>query len=127
MVGVAGKDDARADRDLGSGDGVGIAAAVPALVLVADDPRDHAHSGDRSQDALADHRVLSHDLPLGVVERAGLVQDRVGNANLADVVKQRGDPRGTTRSQSSTDASAATARLPSLPPPAQAPRRGDAR
>ena len=79
-----------ADRDRVAGQPVGIAAAVPALVLVADDPRDRAHAGDRAQDPLADHGVLAHDLPLARVERAGLVEDLVGDPDLADVVKERG-------------------------------------
>ena len=45
---------------------------------------------DRAEDPLADHGVLAHHLPLAVVERAGLVQDLVGDPDLADVVQQRG-------------------------------------
>ena len=42
MVGVAGEDDARAERDLRAGQAVGVAATVPALVLVADERWDGA-------------------------------------------------------------------------------------
>ena len=52
--------------------------------------------GDRAQrrrggdDALADDRVAADELPLGVVERGGLVEDRVGDRDLADVVQRGG-------------------------------------
>ena len=72
-----------------AGEPVRIAVAVPALVLVADDASHGAHARDRAQDPLADRRVLAHDLPLALVERPGLVQDLVGDADLADVVEQR--------------------------------------
>jgi hypothetical protein len=35
--------------------------------------------------------VRLHDLPLVVVERAGLVDDLVGDSDLADVVQQRAE------------------------------------
>ena len=44
----------------------------------------------RRRDALADDRVTADELPLGVVERAGLVQDRVRDGDLADVVQLGG-------------------------------------
>src|SRR6185295_15416957 len=78
------------DRDLRTGQAVRIPLAVPALVLVADDASDGAHTRDRAQDALADRRVLTHDLPLPLVQRAVLVQDLVRDPNLADVMEERG-------------------------------------
>jgi hypothetical protein len=90
VVGVAGEDDAAAERDLLAGEPVGVAGAVEALVLVADDARHAAHAGDGAQDALADDRVLAHDVPLLAGQRARLVQDPVGHPDLADVVQQRG-------------------------------------
>ena len=89
VVGVAGQDDACRERDRLAGEAVGVAAAVPALVLVADGGRDVAEPRQRAQDALADDRVLAHELPLVVVELAGLVQHVVGDADLADVVQHR--------------------------------------
>ena len=99
MVGVAGEDDPRLDRDLLAGDPVRVARAVPALVLVAHRPRDRSHPGNRAEDPLADHRMLAHDLPLAVVQRPLLVEDLVGDPDLADVVQERrgthaGDLRG---------------------------------
>ena len=70
---------------------VGVAAAVPALVARADEPGDAARSaGAAREDALADQRVLAHQLPLRVVERPGLVEDLVGDRDLADVVQLGG-------------------------------------
>src|SRR3954453_23156285 len=54
VVGVAGQDDAGADRDLLALEPIGVAAAVEALVLAADDARDPAEPRDRAEDALAD-------------------------------------------------------------------------
>ena len=67
---------------------VGVAAAVPALVVVADDGREVARHAQRVADALADLGVLAHDAELVVRQRAGLVEDVLGDADLADVVQQ---------------------------------------
>ena len=40
-------------------------------------------------DPLADQRVLLNDLPLLVVERTGLLQDRLREGELADIVELR--------------------------------------
>ena len=66
---------------------IGISRAVPVLVRRADDGRDWAQGWGGEQDALAQDCVLAHELPLRLVERARLVQDRVGDAHLADVVQ----------------------------------------
>ena len=89
MIGIAGEDDPAADRDRRACEAVWIALAVPALVLVADDASHGAQARDGAQDALADRRVLTHDHPLPLAQRAGLVQDLVRNPDLADVVKER--------------------------------------
>ena len=68
---------------------VRIAGAVPALVGGADDRRDRAQGSGGAEDPLAEDRVLSHEVPLGTVQRAGLVEDPVGDADLADVVQLR--------------------------------------
>src|SRR5687767_6519312 len=88
VVRVAGEDDPAAHRNGVAGQAVGVAAAVPALVLVAHDPRYAPESRDRPEDALADDRMLLHQDPLVVVEWTVLVQDRVRDADLADVVQQ---------------------------------------
>src|ERR1700730_6227611 len=45
----------------------------------------------RDQDALSDKGVTAHELPLLLVERAGLVQDRFRDRDLADVVELAGE------------------------------------
>ena len=89
-------------------DPIGVAAAVPALVLVAHDPGDAAQPGDRAQDALADDGVLLHQHPLVVVERPVLVQDRVGDADLADVVEEGGASRRAATSSGLSASACAT-------------------
>ena len=49
---------------------------------------------DLREDVLGDHRVLLHDLPLLVVEGAGLLQDALGDPDLADVVEEGADLDG---------------------------------
>ena len=90
MVGVAGGDDPRAERDGGAGEPVWVAGAVPALVAGAHEPRDGLQGGRGVEDPLADDRVLAHELRLGVGQRSGLVQDLVGDRELADVVQLGG-------------------------------------
>ena len=48
-------------------------------------------AADPLQHPLALDRVLAHHLPLGVVERAFLVDDLVGDGDLADVVEEGGE------------------------------------
>ena len=69
---------------------VRVAAAVPALVARAHEPRDRAQRRRLEQDALADQWMAPHEAPLDRVERAGLVEDGVRNGDLADVAELRG-------------------------------------
>ena len=68
VVGVAGQDDPGADRDLLARQPVGIAAAVEALVLVANDPGDAPRPGIARRIRSPIDRVLAHHLPLVVGE-----------------------------------------------------------
>ena len=86
---VAGEADAARQRDVGARQAVGVAGAVPALVLGADRRRQVRERRDRGDDALAHRRVRPHDQPLGLVEAARLLQDRLRHAELADVVQER--------------------------------------
>jgi hypothetical protein len=66
---------------------IGIARAVPLLVRGAHERR---HAGERvgaGNDALADERMTAHERPLVLVERTWLVEDRVRDRGLADVVQ----------------------------------------
>jgi len=89
VVGVADEDDPRRERDLFSGESVGIAVSVPALVLVSHRERNLSEPWQLPQDPLADRGVLAHEVPLRFVEWAGLVQDRIRDPDLPDVVEER--------------------------------------
>ena len=70
---------------------VRVALAVPALVTGADDRADVAELVDRREDLRAQLRVHLDQRALVVVERAGLQEDRVRDADLADVVEERAE------------------------------------
>ena len=71
---------------------VRVAAAVEALVRGAHDEPDAAEQpADAVEHPLALDRVGLHQRPLLVVQLAGLVDDRVGDVDLADVVQQRAE------------------------------------
>ena len=79
--------DLREEGDRAPRQPVGIAAAVEAFVMAADD---RTHRRERAQllaQALADHRVLPHGLNFGEGERPGLEQDGIGDRDLAKIVQ----------------------------------------
>ena len=88
---VGGEDDPRLEGDGVAGEAVRVAAAVEALVVVAHPVRLERHVGGLD-DVEPEQRVALHHLVLVVGEPAGLVEDRVGHADLADVVQQAGQP-----------------------------------
>ena len=69
------------------GEAIGIAVAVDALVRRAHDRRGAVEHGRRAEDRLARQRVPAHDVPLRLVQRPRLVQDRARDHHLADVVQ----------------------------------------
>ena len=77
-----------------SGQAVGIAAAVPFLVVGERDPLGHLEQCERAarQHLAADRRVGLHLLELCVGQLARLAEDRVGKGDLADVVQRRRQP-----------------------------------
>ena len=86
---VDDREDARADRDRFAGDAIGIAGAVPVLVVVADDGHDRIGKVDRRENLRADRRMQLHLLELGRRQLAGLVEDVFRHGDLAGVVQQR--------------------------------------
>ena len=88
---VGDGEDPRRDRDRVAGQPVGIAGAVPALVVMADDVARRAEELDVAHDLPAGHGVLLHDQPLGGRQRAGLEEDRVGHGDLAGVVQDEAE------------------------------------
>ena len=66
-----------------------VAAPVDALVVGAHPLGDVGEAGVQ-QDAGTDLGVAPHLLPLHVAQRAGLVEDRVGDPELAEIVQDAG-------------------------------------
>src|SRR3954453_9044565 len=85
VVRVAHRDDPGGQWYLVAEAPVGVAAAVDALVRGAHDRGDVGEGRRRLDDALADDGVTLHERPLRGVERAGLLEDRVRDRDLADV------------------------------------------
>src|SRR5258706_476971 len=81
-------DDPSPDRDGLAPEAVWVAAAVPALAVVAYDRRDEGAHRQRLADPLADERMAAHLDPLGAGEGRRLREDRVVDPDLADVVEE---------------------------------------
>ncbi len=91
VVRIGDRDDARADRDLVALQAVRVAASVEALVVVEHHRDGLAQARRLLQDDLADAGMLADRLPLLVAERGGLVEDLVGDGDLAEIVEERRD------------------------------------
>ena len=78
---------------LARADAVGVAGAVPALVVAAGDLLGQAHDARAAvaEDLGAEQRVRLHLVELVRRERPRLEQDRVAHGDLADVVEAGGD------------------------------------
>jgi hypothetical protein len=88
VPGVSRGDDPRLQWDLLAGEAVGVAAAVPALMVGAHDQADVVHeAADGIEHLLALDGVRLDDLPLAVIELVRLVDDLLGDRDLADVVQ----------------------------------------
>jgi hypothetical protein len=86
--GVGHGDDARLERDVLAGQPVGVAVAVPALVVVEDRGRDRSQRTDLVDQPVADPRVQLHHAELLVGELRRLQEDALADADLADVMEQ---------------------------------------
>ncbi len=86
------REDPRRQRDLLALQAARVAAAIPLFVVAIGDVQRHAQVGDRREQIVGEGRVLAHDRPLVVGERAGLEQNAVGDAHLADIVEQGAAP-----------------------------------
>ena len=82
-------EDARAQGNLFALEAVGIAGAVPVLVVMPDDRGDGIGKLDRRQDLRADGRVALHGLELAGGQPAGLVENVLRDGYLARVVQER--------------------------------------
>ena len=84
---VGHREDARAQGDVLAPEPVGIAGAVPALVVMIDDG-DGVPEKRHVLDETAAHRGMRpHDLPFVGGQRPRLEEDAVGNGDLADVME----------------------------------------
>src|SRR5499425_1644499 len=88
VVHVGDGHDARAQGNRRAGKSVGVAAAIVALVMMANDERAVGEELERGHDLGAGERVPSHHAPLVVGERTGLAQDALGYGDLAKVVEE---------------------------------------
>jgi hypothetical protein len=88
VEGVGHREDARPQRDRLADEAARVALAVPALVMAADHLDRVAERLDPGHHLHAEQRVGAHHLPLAVVQRSRLVEHRLGDADLADVVEQ---------------------------------------
>ena len=91
LDGVGDRDDACAERDVGAGDAVRVAEAVPPLVVVTHDRPRRREQVERLEELVADLGMRLDDPPLLVVERRRLEQHPVRDADLADVVEDRSE------------------------------------
>ena len=90
MQGVADGDDPGGERDRVAAEAVRVAGAVVALVDGADERRDVVQQRDALQERGADRGVLLDLLELRGREASRLGEDLGANADLADVVQERG-------------------------------------
>ncbi len=88
VEGVGHREDAGREGNRLAGQPERVAGAVPPLVVVVDDRDRVAQEGNPLEELAAHLRMAPHDPPLVRRERAGLEEDRVGDADLADVVQQ---------------------------------------
>src|SRR2546425_7256847 len=91
VIHFRGGDDASAQRDLVAAQTIGVASAVPTLVVAAHHGDDVLEVGQRREDLRADDDVLLDVLELLRAERALLVQHRLAGADLSEVVQPAGD------------------------------------
>ena len=87
-------EDPGGEWDLVALQAVGIALAVEALVMVAGHVAHHLRQVELVEDVARDLGVLAHLLELVAVEPAGLQQDAIRDADLADVVDHRAHLHG---------------------------------
>src|SRR5262249_2239999 len=75
-------------RNLFAGLAVGLAASIPALVMMTDYRANRVWEVDPLHDLGSDHGVDLHLLEFGGAELPGFVENVVGHRDLSDVVQQ---------------------------------------
>ena len=91
VVGIGNMHDARAQGNFQAGLLEGIAGAVPILVVQLHNRQVLLESADPFQNSASDRRMLAKHGHFVGGKLAGLSEDAVGNADLADVVKKASD------------------------------------
>src|ERR1041385_1105198 len=91
VEGVGHGEDACVDVNLLALQPQRVARPVPLLVVLRDDARRAFEEFDAAQNLLPVQRMLAHPRPLVLRERGGLSEYRVGDSDLADVVKERAE------------------------------------
>src|SRR5436305_14300155 len=92
VVDVADGEDACVELELGSAPASRIAPAVQALVVVVDQlPHGCGEAAELPEELDAPLGMPLHDGQLIRVERARLLEDSLGNGELADVVEEAAD------------------------------------
>ena len=88
---IGGRDDVGLYRHEVAAKLVGVSLAVVVFVMGAHDRHEVAERLDRVDDRRTEDRMRAHDHPLVLGQGGGLIQDRVGYPDLADVVKERAE------------------------------------
>ncbi len=81
-------EDAGSQGDAVAAQAVGVTRAVPALVVAQGDIQGGAQVLDRGEQFVAQAGMAFGDLPFTRIQAAGLVEDVLGDDQLADVVQQ---------------------------------------
>ncbi len=92
VVRVGDRHDPGAERDVVAAQPEWVAVPGVAFVMVQDDRHGVLEGGGLLEDDLADPRMLDDRSPLRRTESGRLVEDLLGNGDLADVVEEGGDP-----------------------------------
>lgn len=87
---VGGGEDADFGGEFGGVEAAVVAGAVEAFVVGGGDGGEFAEAGDAFEDLAGVEGVFAHEGEFVGVEFAGLVEDEVGDAELADVVEACG-------------------------------------
>ena len=82
---------AHSQRDVLSLQTVGVAAAIHAFVMVANDGQDVTERFERRADLLSEDGMLFDNPHLFGIQRSGLGQNAVRDSDLADIVDQTSD------------------------------------
>src|SRR5262249_16355318 len=91
VIGIDHGDDTRGERNIASLEFRRISRAVDTLVMMQSVKTCRLQVREETQDGPAVLRMAVDDDALIVSESAGLIEDRVRNADLADVMKQSGN------------------------------------